>query len=317
MPNLLENYRGLSVPATTSGDGGRAIKENFQTIADWVAPETTVQPTDDAEANAEALREAYMQGKLQLQPTVTGSLSPAVTGAYAGAGTYNDQAFYTQSVSGATWYLFWDGESTWRLSSQLGAAGAAYWDLTDPGIDGGTYTPGGSASGDATVSLPHRATVRVRAGQYDLGATSLVLDMNAVDVIGEGICRCVDYDDSDGLLMPKTVLTGSTYHVVRVTCRDLLLRGFHLNQEQDTPAYKGLVVDNDTHYGDLARFVDIGVTMPSTTRPAVAGGADDTVASYFEQVHTKAKNLGVGVFAATCKDCTGGPGSFRNENASS
>jgi hypothetical protein len=317
MSNLLEKYRGLSVPATTPGEGGRAIKENFQTIADWIAPETIVQPTDDAEANAAALREAYMQAKRKLQMAVTGSLTPAVTGTYAGAGTYNDQPFYTQDVSGATWYLYWDGSSKWRLSSQLGSAGADYWERTGSGIDGGTYTPGGDASGDATVGISNRAAVRVGAGQYDLGQSIFVLDTNCVDVIGEGICRCVDYDDSDGLLMPTVVLTGSDLYVVQVTCRDVLLRGFHLIQEQDTPAYKGLVIDNDTYYGDLARFVDIGVTMVSTTRPAVAGGTEDTVAAYFEQVHTKAKNLGVGVFAAICKHCTGGPGSFHSENASS
>lgn len=37
MANKLVDYKGLKVPANTFGDGGRAIKDNFKTLADWVS----------------------------------------------------------------------------------------------------------------------------------------------------------------------------------------------------------------------------------------------------------------------------------------
>lgn len=68
MPEYLENYKGLEVPPTTPGDGGRAIKENFKKLADWViyAPDSLVIVQRGATdvASATSLRAAYAKAKL-------------------------------------------------------------------------------------------------------------------------------------------------------------------------------------------------------------------------------------------------------------
>lgn len=80
---------------------------------------------------------------------VTGTLSPDVTGTYNPVGGYNGKNYY--KLSTGDWYLWWDGVDTWTISTVLGTEGAAYWTRVDPAIEG-VYSPGGTATGDATVA---------------------------------------------------------------------------------------------------------------------------------------------------------------------
>ncbi|RLI52680.1 MAG: hypothetical protein DRO87_12795, partial [Candidatus Thorarchaeota archaeon] len=66
-----------------------------------------------------------------------------------------------------------------------------------------SLTPGGNA-----LSATNRATVKVPAGVFDLGTQRLTLDTDFVDVIGTGICRCVDFDN-EILLYPDTHITSN------------------------------------------------------------------------------------------------------------
>ena len=187
MSNLLQNYKGLDVPTSTPGEGGRAIKENFEKLADWVNPEVTVQPTGDPEADGTALKEAYEKAKLLLRFEVTGTLSPDVTGTYTGAGFYNDKPYYSLAVSGGdTWYITWDGSANWYLSKQLGATSGDCWLRNDADVEG-DYTAQGSATGTATVAVANRAAVRTSPGVHQFGSsTGLELDWSYVDLVGLG-----------------------------------------------------------------------------------------------------------------------------------
>jgi len=77
-------------------------------------------------------------------------LSPDVTGTYNPIGPYNDKPSYQLATNG--WFIWWDGVDSWKISTLRGTPGAAYWTRTDPAI-GGLYTPGGTATGDATVTV--------------------------------------------------------------------------------------------------------------------------------------------------------------------
>lgn len=197
MSNLLQNYKGLEVPASTPGEGGRAIKENFQRIADWINPEVTVQPTGDAQADGTALKEAYDSAKLLLRFDVTGTLGPDVTGTYVGAGFYNGQPYYSLEASGGqTWYISWDDSANWYLAKQLGATSGDCWKRNDPDIEG-TYTLQNSATGTATVAVANRAAVVAYCGVYDLGSTTgLELNWNYVDLVGLGARGAVSLTSS-------------------------------------------------------------------------------------------------------------------------
>jgi len=77
-------------------------------------------------------------------------LSPDVTGTYNPIGSYNDKPSY--EIVGTGWYIWWDGVDTWNISTLRGTQGTAYWTHALPGIEG-AYTAGGTATGEATVTV--------------------------------------------------------------------------------------------------------------------------------------------------------------------
>ncbi len=81
---------------------------------------------------------------------VTGTLDPDTTGTYNPVLSYNDKRCY--EITTTQWFLWWDGIDTWNISTIPGIQGTDFWTRTDPDIEG-LYTPGGTATGDATVSL--------------------------------------------------------------------------------------------------------------------------------------------------------------------
>lgn len=80
---------------------------------------------------------------------VTGTLSPDATCNYYATQWYNGRAAFRRA-DGSYW-IWWDGTDTWNISAVLGTQGADYWTRTDPD-PAGTYTPGGTATGTATVA---------------------------------------------------------------------------------------------------------------------------------------------------------------------
>lgn len=81
--------------------------------------------------------------------TVTGTLSPDATGSFTTQGWYNGKGYSVRADDG--YYIWWDGTDTWTISTVLGTVGTDYWTRTDPNING-VYSPGGTATGDATVA---------------------------------------------------------------------------------------------------------------------------------------------------------------------
>ncbi len=77
-------------------------------------------------------------------------MSPDVTGTYNPIGAYNDKDSYEIAATG--WFIWWDGIDSWKISTVRGTEGDDFWTRTDPNIVG-TYTPGGTASGDADVAV--------------------------------------------------------------------------------------------------------------------------------------------------------------------
>lgn len=77
-------------------------------------------------------------------------MNPDATGNYTEIAKYNGKASYV--LAGGGWYIWWDGVDTWNISTVQGTQGTNYWTRTDPAMVG-VYSPGGSATGDATVAL--------------------------------------------------------------------------------------------------------------------------------------------------------------------
>jgi len=80
---------------------------------------------------------------------VTGTLSPDVTGTYNPIGPWESKPSY--EIVGTGWFIWWNGDADWYISSERGSPGVANWKRNDPAI-AGVYAPGGTATGDATVS---------------------------------------------------------------------------------------------------------------------------------------------------------------------
>jgi hypothetical protein len=82
--------------------------------------------------------------------TVTGTLNPDATGTYTAAGTYNGRAYYRRGSD--NWYLYWFASiSNWFISPTLPYVSGDAWYASRQTIPG-TFTPGGAATGTATVA---------------------------------------------------------------------------------------------------------------------------------------------------------------------
>ena len=81
--------------------------------------------------------------------TVSGTLSPDVTGTYNPVGTYNLKPSY--EIVATDWFIWWDGIDSWIISTVRGTEGTNFWTRTDPAIEG-VYSPTLPATGDATVA---------------------------------------------------------------------------------------------------------------------------------------------------------------------
>ena len=158
-------------------------------------------------------------------------------------------------------------------------------------------TPGGNV-----LAIDNRAVLYVPPGNYDFGDTAWNVDTDFVDLIGEGVCRLLE---SGEIAFPDSKLICDTdTEVVNVTCRDIFMHSFHIEQETDMPANRGLVIDN-ANACDRGRFIDIGVTMPGVTRKAIDDGTNTEIAAYFEQCHSLAPVLYVGTLSGMCVNCSG------------
>lgn len=74
---------------------------------------------------------------------------PDATGTYIGSGTYAGKPYYKIGAAYHIWYN--EVAGVWKISVLLGTEGAAYWSSSSDFVDD-TYTPGGTATGAATVT---------------------------------------------------------------------------------------------------------------------------------------------------------------------
>jgi len=80
---------------------------------------------------------------------VTGELTPDVTGTYEDAGEYNGRRYYQRTPNG--WLLWWNGVTTYFISTALGVQGVSFWNRVTEQPPG-QYFPQGDAIGEATVT---------------------------------------------------------------------------------------------------------------------------------------------------------------------
>jgi hypothetical protein len=80
---------------------------------------------------------------------VAGTLSPNAVGTYIGTGTYGGKPYYKLSTTFNIWFDTASGY--YIISVVLGTRGTAYWEAGSDEPDG-AYTPGGTATGTATVT---------------------------------------------------------------------------------------------------------------------------------------------------------------------
>ena len=83
--------------------------------------------------------------------SVSGILDPDSTGTYLPIGLFAGKPSYERE-DGA-WHLWWAiPVGQWIISMDLGMAEGFLWYREDPDIEG-LYLPGGTATGEATVSV--------------------------------------------------------------------------------------------------------------------------------------------------------------------
>lgn len=84
--------------------------------------------------------------------TASGTLSPAIGGAFALTGTYNSLPFYTRTFSGVVYFLAYSG-TAWNITAGGFTVGADYWRRTTANSSpAGTYTPAGAYTGALTIT---------------------------------------------------------------------------------------------------------------------------------------------------------------------
>ena len=100
---------------------------------------------------------------------IAGVLYPDVTGTYLRAGTHNEKPCYSKVVDGTVWYIAWDDDDTWYLSTEKGAVSEHYWTRNEPDVAGPYDPEPGYAVGTATASTDNSMPSRAgSSGQTEL-----------------------------------------------------------------------------------------------------------------------------------------------------
>lgn len=111
--------------------------------------------------NGSPLSSSYVNSSV----TVTGTLSPNVTGAFALAGLYNNQPFYTRTVSSVVYFLSYSG-TAWTVTAGGFTIGSDYWILTTARTNpSGTYAAHGAYTGTLTAAIA-TASLGVKRVKY-------------------------------------------------------------------------------------------------------------------------------------------------------
>lgn len=153
-------YHGVAPSALTIGGQdllldcvNRAIKE-AQMLHDFEDCRCAATLTIDALAGGN-LPDAVIETDGADVATVTGTLSPDLTGAYARIGLFDGYPIYVLSGSPANFLYYNANKTSYLLAQSLTTSAPTAFFLPSPGqtLVPGTYAPGGTATGTATVAL--------------------------------------------------------------------------------------------------------------------------------------------------------------------
>lgn len=137
--------------------GLNTTRRGVEKVRDFRYSETTASLS--ITANGGAFASVYISGATV---TVTGTLSPNVTGSWTLQGVYNNAPFYAITVTGTQYLMFYTG-SQWRI--RVGFTGVDGWNLTTTSLNpAGSYTATGTSTGTATVAAAN-AIVEVKSIQ--------------------------------------------------------------------------------------------------------------------------------------------------------
>lgn len=97
--------------------------------------------------------------------TITGTLSPNVTGSFALTGVYNGFPFYTKTVSSTVYFLSYSG-TAWTVTASGFTIGTDYWSLTTASANpSGEYTAHGAYTGTLTAAIA-TSTIGIKRVKY-------------------------------------------------------------------------------------------------------------------------------------------------------
>jgi hypothetical protein len=149
-------------------------------------------------------------------------------------------------------------------------------------------------------------------GDYDMDGTPLVMDVECIDIVGEGISRNLGTDWTGPFITPDTGFRATSSTVIQLEADDVMLKGLRLaiNAAGSQLTDFGVKLTRTDGHPN-ARFVDIYVVK--------WGGlgqwhgietTESLIASYFEQCHMPDVSLaegngGTGTVSGTFIDCTG------------
>ena len=140
--------------------------------------------------NSDANDEAYgitITGNVFGAPSdrvvVTGTLSPDVTEAYLGNGTYQTKTAYQIDTAAGDYWIWWDNVDTWIISAAKGDITGAYWSQTNATVNG-TYTAQNGATGEAAVTSAIWGVLLENT--HDVIVSNNSINMNGSDT-GRGI----------------------------------------------------------------------------------------------------------------------------------
>lgn len=102
-----------------------------------------------------------------ISASVTGDLTPDVTCRYFRAGDYNGQPYYRRPDG--SWFIWWDGDVIWHISTALGGLPGGYWSRVDPDIEG-PYPINFLTAGTPVVTLGSKYLINSFVDRGDPGA---------------------------------------------------------------------------------------------------------------------------------------------------